>query len=195
MWKACGSSFHENLMEIIGLVFGRTPRRADWKGLLTSGFRAKLDFSLKFDCAAGETSYCIDELVAGAGQANEDRDQRYTCMYENENELVSMAKLSPHSFRDFLGRGIPGINTSNSTYSSSNGTKIILFRNESPKFTKIYHRYSRYSCSSGTFFQFYPFPKNVAFHLQFLSFMTRLCGPIFVPVTIKTFDALNCGFP
>ena len=89
-------------MEIIGLIFGRTPRPADCMGLVTSGFRAKLDllakldFSLKFDCAAGETSYCTDELVAVAGQANEDRDQRYTCMYENGS--MSTAKLIPHSF-------------------------------------------------------------------------------------------------
>ena len=31
-------------------------------------------------------------IIAVAGQGNEDRDQRYTCIYENENESVS------HSF-------------------------------------------------------------------------------------------------
>ena len=89
----------------------------------------------------------------------------------------------PHSFWHFSGRGIPGISILNSTYSSSNGTKIILFRNKSPK-SKVHLNLwplSSYCCSSsystlwggidGTdwiLFRFYLFPRNVAFHLLFL---------------------------
>ena len=89
--------------------------------------------------------------------------------------------IRPHSFWDFSGRGLAGISIPNSTFSSSNGTEIILFRNKSPKFNQIYHHYSSYSCSSsystlwggidgtdGILFQFYLFPKNVAFHLLFV---------------------------
>ena len=64
-------------------------------------------------------------------------------------------------------------NIPNSTYSSSNGTEIIIFRNKSPKFIQIYHHYSSYSTLwggiDGILFQFYLFPKKyVAFHLLFL---------------------------
>ena len=90
-------------------------------------------------------------------------------------------RFRPHSFGDFSGRGTAGISFPTSTYSSSNGTEIILFRNKSPKFNQIYHHYSSYSCSSsystlwggidgidGILFQFYLFPKKFAFHLLFL---------------------------
>ena len=40
--------------------------------------------------------------------------------------------LRLYSFLDFSGRRITGISIPNSTYSSSNGTEIILFRNKSP---------------------------------------------------------------
>ena len=87
--------------------------------------------------------------------------------------------LRPHSFWDFSGRGIPGISIPNSTYSSSSGTEIILFRNKSPNVIQIYYHYSSYSCSFSystlwhetdrrILFQFYLFPKNVAFHSLFL---------------------------
>ena len=80
----------------------------------------------------------------------------------------------------FLRRGITRISIPNSTCSSSNRTETILFRNKSPKSFLIYHHCSSYSYSStysslrggidridGTLFQFYLFPKNVAFHLLF----------------------------
>ena len=91
------------------------------------------------------------------------------------NIMERSLQLRPHSFRDFSGRGIPEITIPSSTFSCSNETEIILFRNKSPKFIQIYHHYSIYSCSSscstlwfgivgidGILFQFYLFPKNVA---------------------------------
>ena len=80
--------------------------------------------------------------------------------------------LRPHSLWNFSGRGIPVISIPNSTYSSSNGTEIILLQNKSPKVIQIYHHYSSYSCSSsysilwggidginGILFQLYLFPE------------------------------------
>ena len=82
-------------------------------------------------------------------------------------------KFRPHSFWDFSVRGIPGMSIPNSTYSSSNGTEIILFHNKSPKFIQTYHHYSSYSCSSSystvsggidgideILFHFFLFPKK-----------------------------------
>ena len=78
--------------------------------------------------------------------------------------LVTKAEF----FLDFSGRGIPGISIPNSTYSSSNGTEIILLKAQSSSKSIITIPAIPLSGRDGILFQFYLFSKNVAFHSLFL---------------------------
>ena len=78
------------------------------------------------------------------------------------------------SFWNFSGRGITGIvSIPSSTFSSSNGTEIILFRNKSSESFLMYHHCSSYSTSRDgidrideILFQLYLFQNNTGFLLQ-----------------------------
>ena len=134
-------------------------RHADCRELGTSGFRAKLDLWSIVHGTATVFVLLEKHRVAWVGCSCRP-SKRIQRPKTDENGSVSMAKPRPRSFWDFSGRRIPGISTPKSTYSSSNGTEITLFRNISSKSTKIYHRYSSYSFSWNTL-PVLPVPKKM----------------------------------
>ena len=87
-------------------------------------------------------------------------------------------QLRPHSFRDLLGRGIPGVDIPSSTYTNSDGTMIFLFWNRSPKSNQIQILYQLFLLfqlfhsidkTDGILFQLNIFPKNITLHSTYYS--------------------------